>query len=128
IIGLMCQTLSDEQIIVLASRSELALPTSIVTEGLTLPTSVLGGLVEIEWVSSNIEALTNDGQLGVSLTQPQQVELTATLKRGAASQTLGTTVTVLPQHIIPYEIELLPEGKSVAVSPDMYGLFYEDIN
>lgn len=128
IVSLMCETLSDEQIISFASTSELSLPTSIVTASIALPQSLLGGLVAIEWSTSDTEVLTADGEVNAALAEPQAVQLTATLRRGASSYTHSYALTVLPKTVTPYEIVLQPQGKSVEVSPDLYGLFYEDIN
>lgn len=128
IITLMCETLSDRQIVALAGESDLSLPSSIIKDSIALPQSLLGGLVTIEWSSSKPDVLSAEGVVNEKLTEPQAVKLTAELCRGAESRKLGFELTVLPKTEIPYEIVLQPQGKAVEVSPDLYGLFYEDIN
>lgn len=128
IIDLMCQSLSDEQVVEIAAAQQLAIPSSIVTSPLELPSSILSGRVELQWESSDTNALQHNGQLADELSEPSAVTLTVTYKRNQATAQKSFALSVLPSTTIPYEIILDSNKQGEAVSPVMYGLFYEDIN
>ncbi|MFC6333744.1 alpha-L-arabinofuranosidase C-terminal domain-containing protein [Paenibacillus septentrionalis] len=128
VVELMCETLCDEQIVAIASQTDIKLPAAIITESLELSDSLLNGLVALNWSSSHPEVLSHQGVVNEVITEPHAITLTAALSRGEARFSISYELTVLPKSVVPYEIVLNPQGKSAAVSPVMYGLFYEDIN
>lgn len=128
VIDVMCESLSEEEIVKLAAGKYLSLPSSIVTADVTLPASLMGGKAAVAWHSSNPEALGHDGSVGKGLTAPQAVTLTARLTAGEASAERSFELTVLPEGIAPYTVTVHGDRTAAEISPVMYGLFYEDIN
>ncbi|TYP79842.1 LamG-like jellyroll fold domain-containing protein [Paenibacillus methanolicus] len=103
--------------------------TSEQTKDLTLPRTGVAGST-IAWVSSNPEVVGTDGKV----TRPQTgegdktVTLTATLSNGAAQDTKTFTVIVTEAGSAAYSLEIDGKNAAHAVSPTLYGIFYEDIN
>lgn len=128
IVDMMCESLSDEQLVDIAAEQDLALNSLIITQSIALPTSILNGQITIEWTSSNPNVLQHDGEVNAHLSEAYDVTLTAKLIRGQSSIGKTFELSVLPTSTIPYEIIVDTESKGVEVSPVMYGLFYEDIN
>lgn len=127
IIELMCSSLTDEDIINLARDKYLVFPPSIVTNDITLPTSLMGGKVDVSWSSDNVSALSNDGKVG-NCTAANAVTLTATLKKGNCKLSKSAKFTVVPKGLPPYTLTVNGNDKSVNISDTLFGLFYEDIN
>lgn len=127
VIEVMCNSLSEEEIVKLACCKYLQLPTSIVAQDLILPEELLGGAVKVEWHSDQPEALSDQGKLG-EIQEIYQVGLTATASRGSASVQRGFSVTAIPRGIPPYTLDVHGDQETATVSEVMYGLFYEDIN
>lgn len=127
IIELMCASLSDETIVTLARDKYLSFPPSIVVENVTLPTSLMGGKVDVIWSSDNEAALSNDGVVG-NCTAANAVTLTATLKKGDFRISKSTKLTVVPKVLPPYTLTVNGNEKTVDISDTLWGLFYEDIN
>ncbi|MFD1956923.1 alpha-L-arabinofuranosidase C-terminal domain-containing protein [Paenibacillus thailandensis] len=128
IIEVMCESLTDEQIVALARNKYLSFPTSIVTKDIALPRTLMGGKVTVEWRSSDEAALSSAGIVNKGLREPQGVTLTATLKKGGASLDKSFIVSVLPEGLPAYTIAIDGSKEVVDISEVMYGLFYEDIN
>ncbi|WP_310830981.1 alpha-L-arabinofuranosidase C-terminal domain-containing protein [Paenibacillus pedocola] len=127
VIEVMCESLSDEEIVKLARDKYLSFPTSIVTKDLTLPSALMGGKVNVTWSSSQPTVLSNQGQIQ-QIDAAQAVTITAVLSRGAVSIEKSFAVSVLPQHLPPYTLTIHGNQEVLDVSEVMYGLFYEDIN
>ncbi|HEX3077504.1 MAG TPA: alpha-L-arabinofuranosidase C-terminal domain-containing protein, partial [Lachnospiraceae bacterium] len=127
IIEVMCESLSDNEMVTLAKDRYLTAPMKIVTKSIHLPTSLMGGKVSVVWESSNPAALSNEGIIG-DLSKAQGVTLTATLLKGNEKETKSYKVSVLPKDIAPYELTIDASKELVNISDTLYGLFYEDIN
>ncbi len=127
VIEVMCESLTDEEIVKLARDKYLSFPTSIVTEDLTLPSALMGGKVNVTWASSQPAVLSNQGQIQ-QIDSAQPVTITAVLSRGPVSIEKSFAVSVLPQHLPPYTLTIHGNQEVLDVSEVMYGLFYEDIN
>jgi len=127
IIELMCASISDEEILTFATDKYLKMPEPIVTQDIELPTSLMGGKVEVSWYSDNSDALSNDGVVG-NISNAQAANLTATLKRGDVSLTKSINLSVIPTSIPPYTLIVNGNEKTVDISETLWGLFYEDIN
>ncbi|GGO04921.1 alpha-L-arabinofuranosidase C-terminal domain-containing protein [Saccharibacillus kuerlensis] len=132
IIEVMCESLTDEEIVRLAADKYLSFPTDVLTSDISLPVSLMGGKVEVSWTSSDSNAVSNTGQVWPQGTgEPQAATLTATLKVGTSSTERSFDVSVLPSELPPYTLTIHGESELegvVDVSEVMYGLFYEDIN
>src|SRR5699024_10097420 len=127
VIEVMCESLSDQEIVQLAKDKYLSFPTTIVTKDITLPDSLMGNKVSLTWTSSDLNTLSNQGKLG-QVSEPKGVTLTAKLEKGADHAEKAFTVTVLPDNVPSHYLTINGQDEVVDVSDVMYGLFYEDIN
>lgn len=127
VIEVMCESLTDEEIVKLAGDKYLSLPTTIITEDLSLPTILMGGKVKVSWKSSQPESLSDSGQVQ-PITSAQGVTITAVLSKGSSSVEKSFEVSVLPSHLPPYTLTIHGNKEVLDISEVMYGLFYEDIN
>lgn len=130
IIDQMCESLSGDEVVRLAAGKYLSLPTDTFTRDTDLPRSLMGGKVEVTWMSSDPEALSTEGRLwpGGTPSGPRAVTLTAVLNCGSGRLERSFAVTALPPELPPYTMTIHGQGPATAVSEAMYGLFYEDIN
>lgn len=126
ILSLMAQTLGDEDIINIAKNRDLDLGLHVISDDLNLESSLFGGLVEVNYVSSNPEVLSHEGKI-ITVNAPEHVTLSVEMTRGDVKVTERFDFTVLPKTLPGYKIKVKPEVMS-SVSDIMYGLFYEDIN
>ncbi len=127
IIGLMCESLSDEQILELAKNKFLEGPSQIITDNLTLANDLMDGKVKILWSCDKPSIIAPDGTVTAAKV-PVGVTITATLTCGKSSLTKTYTASVLPKNLPPYEITIHGDKESIDISKTLYGLFYEDIN
>lgn len=127
VIEVMCESLTDEEIIKLAGDKYLSFPTKIITKDISLPLNLLGGKVNVQWQSSQPEILSHDGKIQ-TVTSPQEVRISALLTKGSSTLSKHYDVSVLPDHLPPYSITIHGDQKVADISEVMYGLFYEDIN
>ena len=127
VIEVMCESLTDEEIVKLAGDKYLSLPTRIITEDLSLPTLLMGGKVKVSWMSSQPESLSDSGQVQ-PITSAQGVTITAVLSKGSSAVEKSFDVSVLPKHLPPYTLTIHGNKEVLDISEVMYGLFYEDIN
>ncbi|NGZ77196.1 alpha-L-arabinofuranosidase C-terminal domain-containing protein [Saccharibacillus alkalitolerans] len=135
VIEVMCESLTEEEVVRLAADKYLSFPTDILTSDITLPQSLMGGKVAVEWSSNRPEAVTPEGRVwpngDSSKQRPLAATLTATLKVGTSTAQRSFDVSVLPPELPPYTLTIHGgEGLEgvIDVSEVMYGLFYEDIN
>lgn len=132
VIEVMCESLTDEEIVRLAAAKYLTFPSTILTGDVTLPVSLMGGKVSVSWESDSPEAVSHDGRVWPSdVGEPQAAMLTATLRVGESTEERDFEVSVLPPELPPYTLTIHAEEQLegvVDVSEVMYGLFYEDIN
>ncbi|WP_318628142.1 alpha-L-arabinofuranosidase C-terminal domain-containing protein [Paenibacillus polymyxa] len=127
VIEVMCDSLTDEEIVKLARDKYLSFPTTIVTKDLSLPTVLMGGRVEVTWKSSQPGILSDNGQVQ-AITSAQGVTVTALLTKGLSQIEESFEVSVLPEQLPPYTLTIHGNKEVLDVSEVMYGLFYEDIN
>ena len=127
ILEVMCDSLSDEEIVNLAKEKYLTAPTKIVIKDFELDSSLMGGKVCVNWTSDNTDAVTNDGKLK-DISAPAKVTLTAALTKGDAVTTKTYSLTALPKDVAPYTLTVNAKDEVVNVSDTLWGLFYEDIN
>ena len=127
IIGLMCEGLSDEQVLELAKNKFLAGPEKIITGDIVLQESLMDGRVTVQWHSNEPDVVASTGRVRVCR-RPVGMVLTAELTCGACKAEKSFTATVLPEMIAPYEITIHGDRETIDISDTLYGLFYEDIN
>ena len=127
VIEVMCESLTDEEIVKLAADKYLSFPTQIVTKNISLPVDLLGGKVKVHWQSNRPEVLSHDGEVQ-SINSAQEASLNAILSKGENTLSKSFDVSVLPEELPPYTITVHGEQKVADISEVMYGLFYEDIN
>ncbi|MFK4474432.1 alpha-L-arabinofuranosidase [Paenibacillus sp. RC73] len=127
VIEVMCDSLTDEEVVKLARDKYLSFPTTIVTKDLSLPTVLMGGRVEVTWKSSHPEILSDNGQVQ-TITSSQGVTVTAFLTKGQSCIEKSFEVSVLPEQLPPYTLTIHGNREVMDISEVMYGLFYEDIN
>ncbi len=127
VINVMCESLSDAQILTIAQEKFLNPPKKTVTGNIGLQTSLMENKVSVEWASSNETLLSSKGVFG-DVKEVTKVVLTATLTCGSQVMTREFAVTMVPKNIAPYELTVHADEKLIDISDTIYGLFFEDIN
>lgn len=127
VIEIMCESLTDEEIVNLAKEKYLSIPTSIVTKDIELPCNLMGGKVEVLWESSDINVISNTGKIN-NIKTPKGATITATLKKGSYATEKSFEISVLPNDLPPYTLTIDGANEVLDISKTLYGLFYEDIN
>ncbi len=132
ILHLMCEALSDEEILKLAQDKFLPAPAKIITKKQNLPTEIMDGRVKVTWSSDRHEIFGADGSvhpgreaIGITI---QAVLTGAEEKKSGKTLTKTFPATVLPESIAPYELTVHGTEEVLDISPTLFGLFYEDIN
>lgn len=128
VIEIMCESLTDEEIVKLAKDKYLTFTSSIITKDIELPASLMGGKVDVSWVSSDSAIISNAGVVNKTVHYAKGVTLTAVLKKGDSTVEKSFTVSVLPEGLPPYTLTIDGNHEILDVSEVLYGLFYEDIN
>jgi alpha-L-arabinofuranosidase len=126
IVDIMCESLTDEQIINLAKTRYLTFPTMILSEDIDLPTSLLDGKVSVTWLSSDSSVFDN-GKIG-NVSTPQGITICAVLECNGKKAEQNYNITVMPKDVAPYALTVNGKDEVLDVSDVLYGLFYEDIN
>lgn len=127
VIEVMCESLIDQDIIKLAKEKYLSLPTTIITKDINLPSSLMGGKVQVSWKSSNPEVISDTGAVE-EIKSPKGVTITAVLNKGNYKEEKSFVISVLPKELPPYTLTIHGSKEVLDVSETLYGLFYEDIN
>ncbi|MFS0869318.1 alpha-L-arabinofuranosidase C-terminal domain-containing protein [Paenibacillus xylanilyticus] len=127
VIEVMCESLTDEEIVKLAGDKYLSFPTRIITKDISLPADLLGGKVKVQWQSDRPEALSHQGEVQ-SIASAQEVRLNALLSKGESTLNQCFDVSVIPEGLPPYTLTIHGNQNVADISEVMYGLFYEDIN
>lgn len=127
IIDVMCDSLTDEEIVKLAAEKYLKAPNKLISDDITLGTDIMKGKVKVSWTSSDTSVLSNDGRI-MNITDAKVVELTAVISLGNTSTRCSYKVTVVPKSIPPYELTIKGNDEVLDISETLWGLFYEDIN
>lgn len=127
IIQLMCNSLTDEQIIKLAKDKYLPTPDKIINTDIDLPKTLINGKVNVEWSCDKADLINSDGKVTPSA-EVAGVVITAKLSCGELTDCKTFKATVLPKDIAPYELTVHGDKEVLDISKTLYGLFYEDIN
>lgn len=127
VIEVMCESLTDEEIVHLAKDKYLDFPMKIITKDIELPSTLMGGKVAVAWESTQATVLSNAGKLG-EIDKPLGVTLIATLRKGNYSTSKAFPVSLLPKGIPSHHLTIDGGKEVVDISETLYGLFYEDIN
>ena len=127
IVGLMCEALSDEQVLTLAKNKFLTGPEKIINGDLNLAESLMEGRVKVNWSCSNPKVIAPNGKVA-AVKKPVGVVVTAELVCGTCKEEKSFAATVLPKTVAPYEITIHGDKETIDISDTLYGLFYEDIN
>lgn len=127
IIGLMCESLSEEQILTLARDKFLTEPAKIIIDDIVLQDSLMEGRVQIQWSCDKSEIISKTGKVA-NIRKPVGVTLTAQLSCGEAVTQKSFQASVLPKKEAPYEITIHGDKETIDISKTLFGLFYEDIN
>lgn len=127
IVGLMCETLEDEEVLELAKNKFLKEPDKIITEDIELPDSLMEGRVKVIWSCDRPEVIRPDGKTA-HVRKPVGVRLKAELVCGNCKTEKNFKASVLPKSVAPYEITIHGDKETIDISETLYGLFYEDIN
>ncbi len=127
IISIMCESLSDEEILSLAKDKYLPTPNKIITDDLTLPSSLMENRVQVTWHSKPEGILADDGTIHPKDT-PAGICITATLSCGNSQLEKQFSSTVMPDFVAPYELTIHGSREKIEISKTLYGLFFEDIN
>lgn len=127
IVGLMCEALSDEQVLELAKNKFLTGPEKIINGDLCLTESLMDGRVKVNWSCNRPEVIAPNGKV-TTVRKPVGVVVTAELVCGDCKAEKSFAATVLPKSVAPYEITIHGDKETIDISDTLYGLFYEDIN
>jgi alpha-L-arabinofuranosidase len=127
VIEVMCESLTDQEIVALAKDKYLQSPITVISRDIELPSQLMGNKVSINWKSSNADVITDHGVVG-DVSRVYGVNLIAYLQKGDAKTEQTFPVTVLPQGMPSHHITVDGTKEIASVSDVMYGLFYEDIN
>lgn len=127
IIGLMCESLSEEDILKLAKDKFLLPPRNIITRDIKFQHSLMEDRVQVSWSCDHPDIISNTGEVS-HVETPSGVCITAELKCGSSSLQKDFVVTVMPKKTAAYEITIHGNNEVLDISKTLYGLFYEDIN
>ncbi|MFD2216814.1 alpha-L-arabinofuranosidase C-terminal domain-containing protein [Metabacillus endolithicus] len=127
VIEVMCESLTDREIVQLAKDKYLSFPITVVTSDVSLSSSLMGGKVSVTWKSSEEAVLSNDGIVG-DVDIPKGVTLTAILNKGDDTSEKDFSVSVLPKGVPSHHLTIDGSQEVLDISKTLYGLFYEDIN
>lgn len=127
ILALMCEALSEDEILSMAADKFLPAPDKIVVRDLDLPESLMEGRVAIAWSCDHADVITEKGKVTPE-EAPVGVKIKAVLTCGGSTLEKEFAATVVPEHIAPYEITVHGKDEVLDISKTLYGLFYEDIN
>lgn len=127
IVDIVCETISDRNIIDIVIDKYLVPPAKLIEEDLELPKEFMGGKVKVSWSSEKEEVLSSEGKLG-DFEKPEYLRLTATLTAGEETVSVDYYVNAIPQTVAPCTLTIHADKEGPAISDTLYGLFYEDIN
>ncbi len=127
IIGLMCESLSEDEILRLARDKFLPAPNKIITSDLILPSTLMEGKVSVKWSCDHSDLVSSTGSVSARK-EAAGVVISATLTCGDSQLVKTFSATVLPETVSPYEITIHGDQEVLDISSTLFGLFYEDIN
>ena len=124
---LMCESLSEADILRLAKNKYLPAPSKIITRNLNLPSSLMEGRVLVHWSSEPAGLIDESGRV-TPAANPAGVSITADLSCGVSHMEKIFNATVMPEFVAPYELKIHGNREILDISKTLYGLFFEDIN
>ena len=127
IIGLMCDVLSDDEVLELAKNKFLPEPAKIITGDIALVDSLMEGRVKVTWSCDRPEVLSANGKVS-NIRKPVGVTIKAELTCGNSHTEKLFHASILPKSVAPYEITIHGDKETIDISDTLFGLFYEDIN
>jgi alpha-L-arabinofuranosidase len=127
ILGIMCESLSDREILEMARDKFLPAPDKIITGDIMLVESLMEGRVKVEWNCDYPDIISSKGKVTPGQ-RPIGVFVQATLRSGTDCIAKSFPATVVPPEMAPYELTVHGDKKVLDISKTLYGLFYEDIN
>lgn len=127
ILGLMCESLSEEEILKMAADKFLPSPRKVITKDVCLPETLMEGRVEVIWSCSCPDIISPLGEV-TPPEEPTGVQLKASMRCGERTREKRFSATVVPPHVAPYELTVHGDTEVLNISRTLYGLFYEDIN
>ncbi len=127
ITSLMCESLSEADILRLAKNKYLPAPAKIITNDLNLPTSLMEGRVKVNWSSKPTGLIDQDGKV-TPAANPAGVYIKAELVCGKSRAEKNFGATVMPEFVAPHELKIHGNKEVLDISKTLYGLFFEDIN
>ncbi len=125
IVALMCESLTDAQILDIARDKFLIPPRDIITGKPELQESLMDGKVDVIWSCSEDGIISGDGW---NVEKPVGAQFKARLSCGEESLEKTYNVTLMPADVAPYELTVHTDDKVMDISSTLYGLFFEDIN
>lgn len=127
ILGLMCEALSQGEILEMARDKFLPSPGKIIHHDIFLPDQLMEGRVTVAWSCDHPDRVSADGKVTQG-EEPVGVELRAVLSCGDEKREKGFRATVVPSSVSAYELTVHGDREVLDISPVLFGLFYEDIN
>jgi alpha-L-arabinofuranosidase len=129
VMSLITDTMSDAEKVAYAKNWLQLGDTSMQIHDLTLP--ILGPAgTTIAWQSSHPSIVGTDGKVHrpAKGQGDQTVTLTATITKSAVFDTKTFTIVVWEQDSAAYTLNIAADQPLHEVSPNLYGVFFEDIN
>ncbi len=124
---LMCESLSEMDILRLAKNKYLPTPSKIITRNLELPSHLMEERVQVNWNFEPAGLIDESGKV-TPAANPAGVHITADLVCGDSHLEKNFGATVMPEFVAPYELKVHGNKEVLDISDTLYGLFFEDIN
>lgn len=127
ITSLMCESLSELDILKLAKNKYLTAPPKIITKDLILPSGLMEDRVQVSWSFEPAGLISQNGTV-TPAANPAGVAIKAVLTCGSSHLEKNFGATVMPEFVAPYELKIHGNKEVLDISKTLYGLFFEDIN
>lgn len=127
ITNLMCESLSELDILRLAKNKYLPAPPKIITKDLLLPSGLMEDRVQVNW-SFEPAGLINQKGTVTPAANPAGLNIRAELVCGSSRLEKNFGATVMPEFVAPYQLKIHGDKEVLDISKTLYGLFFEDIN
>ena len=120
ILETMCQGLTDEKLLALAMERYLIAPKEVFESVPELPDTLIGGRLKVTW--------SYEGLAETPVEEVNKVILTGTLSVGSVTEEVRYELIQIPTSAPTHGLTIDGQAIGTQISPDLYGLFYEDIN
>lgn len=124
---LMCESLSEMDILRLAKSKYLPAPSKIITKNINLPASLMEDRIQVNWSFEPAGLIDTTGTV-TPAANPAGVHIKADLVCGSSHIEKNFSATVMPEFVAPYELKIHGDREVLKISDTLYGLFFEDIN